>query len=532
MPEQSEADVPVSDSLARHYRGRHANPDSDTHPRSAYNRISRACEPCSKSKLKCEGKQPCARCIKRRVNCEYTARTRRRVKPVLPKTGGPSDVGERAEVSMEDSELEQDDSTQSMDLDAQSNASNSRQDGHPSNENLYVDAHALDALSQAAGMATAGFHQSDVELSQIPQDTVSSSNTQGGTATSDLNCFRGATPSANGPALPPASKLAQNSVSNMPAFNNYPSSLDNMDYEVSWDQLADIAKWATLDFNYTDSLLPPSARFDMFPYSPPFPIVGQDVSFLQLGASGWSNSRNDASFGQTFNDGPTTLTVATDNRQFSVSSGALDPPAELQSPSSAVQSGLQPWPAPRKEHSKTRDNLALDDARQEQMLKNSGPWPTHWNPSKPDNLLGFPDMDHTLDDLFEAENFAHVEPLSPNTYNDIIQCFRSVSSDQNLFKKFRESTLPPLAAFDYFIQLYFEFFQPMYPLLHQPTFNPSNTHFVLILAVVSIGCRYSRSKETRRCVLPLSELTRRAIVQAVSRPAWTSTLDWNLIPRR
>ena len=384
------------------------------------------------------------------------------------------------------------------------------------NDNLYIDTHALDALSQAAGMANADFQQSGLEAHPCQPDMASSSQVGDHTTDTDLNSFPSSFPPTNTQMSPPASNTTQTATSRWSTMGGNPSPLPAMDYEASWDQLADIAEWTTLNCNYADPYLLSFTSFDLSPYNPSVPVLGQTVDYLQLDAMSHSAPRNEIEFAQAVASGPTPLRNDRDIRKSSHQSQARTSPMHIHSPSGVPQSGMPPLSSSGHDRDSRPNNIAFDDARQEQMLKNSGPWPTHWNPSQRDNLIGFPDMSDTLNDLFEAEDFAHVEPLSQKVYGDIIQCFRSVSSNQDLFKKFRESRLPPLVAFDCFIQLYFEFFQPMYPLLHQPTFNPPQTNFVLILAVASIGCRYSRSKEAKRCALPLSELTRRAILQAVS----------------
>ncbi|KAE9378581.1 hypothetical protein N431DRAFT_307310, partial [Stipitochalara longipes BDJ] len=84
------------------------------------------------------------------------------------------------------------------------------------------------------------------------------------------------------------------------------------------------------------------------------------------------------------------------------------------------------------------------------------------------------------------------------------------------FRPFQKSTLPSFEAFNCFIQLYFEYLQPIFPLLHQPTFNPSTSPWVLVLAVATIGCRYSKASSSKQCAIALNELLRRAIMVTVS----------------
>jgi hypothetical protein len=142
-------------------------------------------------------------------------------------------------------------------------------------------------------------------------------------------------------------------------------------------------------------------------------------------------------------------------------------------------------------------------------------WPTEWNPVQSDNVLSFPDLHETPVDVFEAENFAHTDRLSSARYKEILDCFVQSNQGQNLFVHFRNSSLPSLEAMNCFIQLYFEYFQPVYPLLHQPSFDPTSSPYVLILAVAAIGCRYSKVPGSQKCAIALQELLRRAIMRSV-----------------
>jgi hypothetical protein len=150
-------------------------------------------------------------------------------------------------------------------------------------------------------------------------------------------------------------------------------------------------------------------------------------------------------------------------------------------------------------------------ARPEKMAPS---WPTEWNPVQSDNILSFPDLHETPVVVFEAENFAHTGRLSSARYKEILDCFVQSNQGQNLFVHSRNS-FPSLEAMNCFIQLYFEYFQPVYPLLHQPSFDPTSSPYVLILAVAAIGCRYSKIPGSQKCAIALQELLRRAIMRSV-----------------
>jgi hypothetical protein len=63
-----------SDLLKRHTSGHKDEPSSkrqDTSQKSANSRVSKACIPCAEAKLRCEGSNPCIRCLNRGILCEY-----------------------------------------------------------------------------------------------------------------------------------------------------------------------------------------------------------------------------------------------------------------------------------------------------------------------------------------------------------------------------------------------------------------------------------------------------------------------------
>ena len=143
-------------------------------------------------------------------------------------------------------------------------------------------------------------------------------------------------------------------------------------------------------------------------------------------------------------------------------------------------------------------------------------------PAKIDNLVTFPDMKSMPMEFYEAEDFAHVPRLDHNTYESMVHCLQQTNQKQSCFRPITNALLPPQHAVECFIQLYFEYFQPTFPLLHQPAFNPSSMSWVLVLAVAAVGCRYSKIPESGKCANTLQELARRAVTPAVVNPISSS----------
>ncbi|PYH50082.1 uncharacterized protein BP01DRAFT_362086 [Aspergillus saccharolyticus JOP 1030-1] len=76
--------------------------------------------------------------------------------------------------------------------------------------------------------------------------------------------------------------------------------------------------------------------------------------------------------------------------------------------------------------------------------------------------------------VWEAEDLGHVQPLPIETYNRILGTFRTLNKDNGYHMPFAAGEFPSLAACSAFMQLYFENFNFIFPMLHQPTFDPSH----------------------------------------------------------
>jgi hypothetical protein len=125
------------------------------------------------------------------------------------------------------------------------------------------------------------------------------------------------------------------------------------------------------------------------------------------------------------------------------------------------------------------------------------------------NSWAFPDLDHL--------NFQDIEGLGESTlteatYAKMYDSFENTCLDSGIFKnEFRSSEFPPLEILDYCTKLFFEHFNPIFPLVH-PNLTNLNTDWVLALAICAIGSQYSATEDIDSCVLPLHEFLRRVLV--------------------
>lgn len=116
-----------------------------------------------------------------------------------------------------------------------------------------------------------------------------------------------------------------------------------------------------------------------------------------------------------------------------------------------------------------------------------------------------------VENVWKSEDLGHVKHLSPDAYHRLHLNFERLNADNGYFSSFARGPFPSIAALNAFMQLYFEEFHPIFPLLHQPTFDPGKEDWVLLLAVIVIGCRFSRVQGASESVHLLQEFLRRAI---------------------
>lgn len=119
------------------------------------------------------------------------------------------------------------------------------------------------------------------------------------------------------------------------------------------------------------------------------------------------------------------------------------------------------------------------------------------------------------EDIWKPEDFGHVKSLPQVAYHRLLDNFERLNADNGYHVPFANGEFPSLTAFNAFIQLYFEAFHPIFPLLHQPTYDPGKEHWVLLLAVAATGCRFSQVPGAADSGNLLQEFLRRAILFTV-----------------
>lgn len=105
-----------------------------------------------------------------------------------------------------------------------------------------------------------------------------------------------------------------------------------------------------------------------------------------------------------------------------------------------------------------------------------------------------------------------VRPIEATTYDQIYRNFLVLCrSDNPFFEMFDSETFPPAEDCSRYLACYFDSFQTVYPILHLPTFDPNQCHWLLTLALVAVGCHSSAICEADQCTAAFHEMIRRAI---------------------
>ncbi|KKK23571.1 hypothetical protein ARAM_001318 [Aspergillus rambellii] len=152
--------------------------------------------------------------------------------------------------------------------------------------------------------------------------------------------------------------------------------------------------------------------------------------------------------------------------------------------------------------------------------RNRPSWPVH-APEPLDIFLKFQSSDSKVGFSFPVSQEAKVDPASeplktwqiqPSTYDQIYNSFvRLCCTETVLYSKFETENFPTAGALSRFLNLYFRFFHPVYPIFHTPTFDPNKCHWLVTLALVAVGSHSQDLCERNGTVAAFHELLRRAI---------------------
>ncbi|KAH7077678.1 hypothetical protein BKA63DRAFT_489228 [Paraphoma chrysanthemicola] len=128
--------------------------------------------------------------------------------------------------------------------------------------------------------------------------------------------------------------------------------------------------------------------------------------------------------------------------------------------------------------------------------------------------VGFPDTSQIAleSDFAPSGSHASTEPILGSTMYEILlwQFGKLCLNDHDVFPRFNSPNFPSLAALNLFAMLYFDYFDPIVPIVHNRVV-PLHDHWILALAICAVGCQYAEADEFSNCVEPLHLMLHRAL---------------------
>ena len=119
-----------------------------------------------------------------------------------------------------------------------------------------------------------------------------------------------------------------------------------------------------------------------------------------------------------------------------------------------------------------------------------------------------------------SPELSHRVALSMETYEWFEAAYRATCSNiSSMWAPFDEASFPSQELFEHLLGLYFTSFYKTLPFSHPGTFNAAETHWLLLLAMTSMGAHYL-GEENDLFVVSLHELLRRALALARENMAW------------
>lgn len=125
----------------------------------------------------------------------------------------------------------------------------------------------------------------------------------------------------------------------------------------------------------------------------------------------------------------------------------------------------------------------------------------------------FPDLRQEDMGTVISEKFGHVKQIPEAAYQKIKQFYQEAKTTS---AGLGADDFPPLELLGSFLELYFEYFNPMIPIIHQATFKPSSENWTLLLAMMTVGGQYSTLYAREQYVTALQALLLRAISAKVN----------------
>ncbi|KAL4890221.1 hypothetical protein BDV59DRAFT_185071 [Aspergillus ambiguus] len=479
----------------------------------------RACFKCAVARVRCSGGAPCARCESRSLECQYPTERRSKAK-------GRKDTSQISFSTRNDAHDEQ----------------LSRRDPSPSAPD--GDGSVVQPPPQVPGYEIGQFQVQlpSLNASNVSARSSSGTNPQGYSELSGKE-HQGAHQDLKVATPSDPTRLPLHSYEETNAIPSYPrASTSNVRGTFSNDQDSDPslelrkhleAANQEADTNATAT----NNRQSQLPFSQTF------LDHAALSTINWLPNNdlllgtiNDASVSSGFPSqpfpaesspsslGPTTLFSPVFNHSISEDIARIQRGYSGTNGVSSSRSIDQTFPTPEANHNNKRsaDNEHIPSARFSKYQRKATLSGSSTRKSDSpllriqkedaDPRFLFPMIEEPATDAELEKETAGSFRVERGTYDNIYQCFRRLCCAENSFySKFESATFPTARTLSVFVAKFFICFQPVYPILHRPTFNPNTCHWLVTLAVSAIGCQYAGLNEQNKYAQAFHELLRRAI---------------------
>ncbi|KAK8257368.1 fungal-specific transcription factor domain-containing protein [Phyllosticta capitalensis] len=124
--------------------------------------------------------------------------------------------------------------------------------------------------------------------------------------------------------------------------------------------------------------------------------------------------------------------------------------------------------------------------------------------------------------LEAVEDHYHVPPVSKEVMHEIAAWIEQ----QNAVSPSDQCVEADAGLFNRFVQLYFEYFHPVVPILHKPSFNRTRMPWMLVFAVAAVGGEYAGIEMCKAYVSKLQECLRSATCAFVERHTVQTLQVW------
>ena len=440
-------------------------------------RVNKACTHCARLRVKCDGEFPCSRCVMRSLQCDFSSRPNQRIAPIKDLADIPMSHQYATGLAKQSPEMAAAAAAGAGPMPRRKQqTAGASEPSMSSSERAVLD--ALYSLSNGQTVVAAAAEPRGAGLAGMPQG---------------LDPTMPLLPGTGEPPPPPFTPGFSSADTLWDAGEPSSAALDLV--TSPWDQDFSVLDWMTFDFGGFGDIVPTPEEMAGYFRVPvpanPFNTLGPPPLPYPTGS----------------------MSVATRDQ------GRYDDPTLASNAATPMQAMMTAQASRGGTRQGTPDPMDMGaDSENRGPLGPPHEWPHDWNPAKADNIITFPDMSQLTPDMLDVENFGHVEPLDARTYEEFHALLRRTSKGQiqgHSFPPFETPDLPSRDMFNCCVQLYFEYFHPIFPLLHKPTFRPSSAPWRLVLATAAVGCRYSRVAQVAQCAIPLQELLRRAVFDAV-----------------